>query len=329
MEAKEVPKLAIDEYLLERAYNRQVQLYHGVLFMMFVLTAPPMLFMFLLLIGLFLGWSMTTIALVCGGSLTGFVVTIALYYSIHSKRYVGLVCHSSLYVTPNDVYQIEWLPVKVTSQPVEVGGKTYFINEVINHPDSDLPYMIVITEGKFDTAGGEMVKTHKDFKFYRGVKAVTALCYDTLVELRCIDIGIQPIELEEKVPVPVVFMTDSWYHHSRIFQKFGRLGIPDNPELLAKAVKVFDDLHAREWREKAELYEKRIGELEGIQKDYLHTAKQLFQRYVSQKKLFGYPAFTKVSRWSQLSTTKKLGFLLLIIGLVSVAVLLLVGIISI
>lgn len=268
------------------------------------------------------------IGLVAGGSLAGFLVLISLYYSFYSKRYVGLVCHSSLYVTPNDVYQIEWLPVSVVSQAVDVEGKTYYVNEVINHQDSDLPYMIVITEGKFDVSGGEMVKTHKDFKFYRGVKAVTALCYDTLVELRCVDIGIQPLEVEEKIPVPVVYMSDSWYHHSGIFNKFGRLGLPENPELLAKAVKVFDDLHAREWREKAELYEKRIGELENVQKDYLQTAKHLFERYVSQKKLFGYPLFTKASRWSKLSNVKKVGVLLVIGCLVAVAVLLLAGVIG-
>ena len=326
-QVSEVPKFSIEEYLKGKILRRTLQLYYGVLFMMFVYLIPMMLFFVTMILGLLLKWSMTTILLTSVGSCSAFVVLIAIYHSIISKRYLGYIDISSLYVTPENVYSIEWLPASVKSEKIEVDGKTYYFNEVVNHPDSDLPYLIVITDGVFDISGGEMLKTHRDFKFYRGVRCPVTLAYSTLVELRCADLGIYPSEeLEEKIPVPICYMLDGWYFHSRLFRKMGRVGLPENPELWAKAIKVFDELHAREYKEKCELLTKRIEELQAIDRDYKAMAKELYSHYVQESKIFGKPRTVAVSRWARLSKTKKLSLVLILAVLVAIAIILIASV---
>jgi uncharacterized membrane protein len=310
----EVPKFSLEDYLHERIYRRTLQLYYGVLFMMFVYMTPLFLFFVLMIIGLVMKWSLITLGLVIGISCCSFIVLVAIYHSIQSKRYLGFLCVSSLYVTPNDVYSIEWLPSEIKSEPIQIGDRTYYFNEVVCHPDSDLPYLIVITDAPFDVSGGSMLKSHRDFKFYKGVKCPISLAFSTLVELRCVDLGVYPIEeLEEKIPVPVTYMCDGWYFHERMLKAMGRIGLPDNPELLAKALKVFDELHAREYKEKVELLEKRIEELQNIRKDYLAMARESFKWFISQQKLFGRAREVEVSRWSKMSRRKKIAVAVLLI----------------
>jgi hypothetical protein len=284
--------------------------------------------MMVLVGGLLANWSAPMLGGVCIAVGSGTVTGLLAYMSHISKRYLGLTCFSTLYaLRSGSKYFIEWIPIKVQSMPIEVGGKRMYLNEVICHPDSDLPYLLLVTPDEFDINGGKICKTQVDVKFWRGVKCPINLGYMVAVDLRAMDIGVTPgemgglKEIEKNIPVPLLYVVASDYVYEKVWEKAGLL-YPER-DVVDKSIIAVDSLYARYYKEKCEMLSKKVEELERIELDAKKMAAEMFKKAMKEKFVFEKPPIQAQAGWFAPENRKKLVGLILAIAASVLAVVLL------
>lgn len=311
-------RFKIEDYIEEKVTSRMLAMYRAVLFYTFCYMAPFGVFMITTFVAY--GYGLSSIAVISLSiATTVSVVAFLLAYISHvSKRYLGLTCFSTLYALRNGVTTfIEWIPIRVRSIPIDVGdGRTMYLNEVVCHSDSDIPYLLLVTPGKFDTNGGEMCVTRPDYKFYRFVKCPVALGYNVCIDLRSFDIGVVPGEdigeVEERIPVPLMYMIGSDYTYNQFWKKSGLVYFGE--DVVKKSIDVFGDLYATYYRERCAMLEKRLEELEKVRLDAKKLAIAMYKKAVEDHKVFGEPEITvkPPTAWEKMSKTKKIITVLLV-----------------
>jgi len=314
-------KASMDEYLKEVSAKAIAQLQRDLLLDIFLWMLIPLSLMASLIAGMFIQMSLSTY---CALIITTTVLTgasVQMYKSWIGKKIAGKMIHSSLYITPKGCYSIEWSGIPIQEIEFNVGGKKYYLQEIVCEDGiSDIDYLLLVSPVKYT----EAFSFEPWIKFYKGATANVNKSWDTIVEIECLDGKI--VGKNRDKPIPIGYVLDCDWTRKEIMKRTGHIPLPD-VDVVISAVKKYDELQSARMAELLSLREARIKELESTLKDYLQMAGKTVARLLHNYRIFGElkeEAEEKKSLWEKMGTKAKLVVLFTIITIC--VVLIIVGV---